>query len=365
MVGCMPLSGFRKAPILAPGVGAVKREDSAGERCYHGGFEMRSRGRVQETAQDTVQVNQGPPQVTILLATHNGERWLPEQLDSLLAQDHPALHIAIRDDASSDATPSLLAAFQERAGSRVTVLDNSTHTPRGSKANFAGLIEHALTRRPDSHFLFCDQDDRWHPDKISTLLAALPGDASAPALVCSDMRVVGSAGSPLANSFMDYQRLSPAAGLARLLVQNHVSGCASLFNRAALELAWPLPPAAPAHDWWLALLCAAGGRLAYCPQALLDYRQHADNAVGAQGFNARYLWQRARGSQGTSLAQLYSQAEALWERLQERGYDCPKALASFLATRGMARPRRLGALWSGGHTRSGLARNIPLWLETE
>lgn len=316
---------------------------------------------MQENAQDT----RDQPLATVLLATHNGERWLPALLDSLLAQDYPALQVVIRDDASSDATPKLLAAFRQRVGERVTLLQNPGDQPEGALANFAGLIDHALTRSSAAIFLFCDQDDIWHRDKVSRLLAALPRDTNAPALVFSDMRVVDTRGAPLADSFMGYQHLSPAAQLPRLLVQNHVSGCASLVNRAALELAWPLPPAAPMHDWWLALLCAAVGHLDHCTGALLDYRQHADNAVGAEGFNLRYLWRRARGGHGTSLAQLYAQAEALRERLLERGYGCPPSLASFIATRELTRIRRLYALYSGGHTRSGLARNIPLWLETE
>ncbi|MEE4190787.1 MAG: glycosyltransferase family 2 protein [Halieaceae bacterium] len=316
---------------------------------------------MQETDQDT----RDQPLASVLLATHNGERWLPELLNSLLAQDYPALQWVIRDDASSDATPELLAAFRQRAGERVTLLENPGNQPEGALANFAGLVDHALTRSTAEVFLFCDQDDIWHQDKVSRLLAALPRDTDIPALVFSDMRVVDACGAPLADSFLDYQHLSPAAQLPRLLVQNHVSGCASLVNRATLELAWPLPPAAAMHDWWLALLCAAAGRLEHCPEALVDYRQHADNAVGAEGFNLRYLWRRARGSRGTRLAQLYAQAEALRERLQERGHGCPPALASFIATRELTRTRRLYALWSGGHTRSGLVRNLPLWLETE
>lgn len=315
--------------------------------------------------QETAQYPSDQPLASVLLATHNGERWLPELLDSLLAQDYPALQWVIRDDASSDATPELLAAFRQRAGECVTLLESPGKQSEGAVANFAGLIDHALTRSTAEVFLFADQDDVWHPDKVSRLLAALPRDTNTPALVFSDMRVVDPSGAPLADSFMDYQHLSAAAQLPRLLVQNHVSGCASLVNRAALELAWPLPSAAAMHDWWLALLCAAAGHMDHCAQTLLDYRQHADNAVGAEGFNLRYLWRRARGSRGTRLARLYAQAEALRERLQERGYACPPALASFIATRELNRTRRFYALWSGGHTRRGVARNLPLWLETE
>ncbi len=342
-------------------MGAVNCGDSAGERCYHGHFIAYSRGCVQETVQETT----GQTPVTVLLATHNGERWLAELLESLLAQDYAELHIVVRDDASHDATPTVLATFRERARERITLLDNTRQTPEGSNANFKALIDHALTWRRESHFLFCDQDDIWQPDKVSVLLARMPADTSRPALAYSDMRVVDERGALIAGSFMEHQHLSPESGLSRLLVQNHVSGCASLVNRAALELAWPLPAATLVHDWWLALACAAGGHLEYCDRPLLDYRQHDDNAIGARGFNRRYLWHRARGDRGTRLAQLYAQAQALKTRLQQRGLASPDALESFVATRELGRWRRLRALCAAGHTRSGLVRNLPLWLETE
>ncbi len=301
----------------------------------------------------------------VLLATHNGETWLPEQLDSLLAQDHLALQFVVRDDASTDNTPALLEDFRERAPERVTLLPNPGTRPQGARANFAELMDHALNDRDEAYILFCDQDDSWHSDKVSALLAELPSKPGEPALVFSDMRVVDDSGKLIAESFMRYQHLSPHASLSRLLVQNHVSGCASLANRAALELAWPLPTAALMHDWWLALVSACVGTLCYREQPLQNYRQHEANAVGAAGYGTRYLWQRASGNRGTGLAALYEQAAALEARLTERDHPVPNGLASFLATRGMARLGRLRALLAAGHTRSGLVRNLPLWLETE
>ncbi|MEM0955565.1 MAG: glycosyltransferase family 2 protein [Pseudomonadota bacterium] len=300
----------------------------------------------------------------VLLATHNGAPWLPEQLDSLLRQNHPALHIVVRDDASTDDTPNLLRRWCERTPGRVTLLTNHSDSAEGHRANFSALVTHALQCRDEPFVLFCDQDDIWHPNKVSVLLACMP-ESKEPALVFSDMRVLGPSDGPVAASFLRHQSLSARAPLPRLLVQNHVSGCASVVNRAALELAWPLPEAALIHDWWLALVCASAGTLAYKDQALLDYRQHGSNSIGAPGYNTRYLWQRAAGERRTGLRMVYAQAAALEARLRERGRPIPEALSGLLEIRGKSRFVRFKSLLSGGYTRSGWIRNLPLWFGRE
>jgi hypothetical protein len=215
--------------------------------------------------------------------------------------------------------------------------------------------------RCGQYFLFCDQDDIWHPGKISALVDALNGCEDAqPALSFCDMHVVDASANRIADSFLDYQRLPQAGSLARLLVQNHISGCACLFNRAALALANPLPSAVLMHDWWLALLTAAAGEIRFCERALVDYRQHGKNAVGAAGYNARYLLKRAAGNRGVRLGELYRQADALSTRLTERGRALPDELADFSATAGLRQPRRALSLWRGGFIRRGWARNLPL-----
>ncbi len=298
----------------------------------------------------------------VLLATHNGAPWLEAQLDSLLSQDAGQLHIVARDDASTDTTPEILEAFRTRAPANFTLLDNPAGTAAGIHASFAALLKHALTERSEPHILFCDQDDLWYPDKLSSLLPLLQADPGRPALAYAEMRVVDDQQQTVADTFSTFQNLSPQAPLARLLVQNHVSGCASLFNRAALELACPLPAAALMHDWWLALVTACVGELQYYERPLQDYRQHGRNAIGAEGYSGRYLWRRASGDHGTGLAALYRQAATLETRLLERGFPVPAALASFLATRDITAFGRWRALRAAGHTRNGLLRNLPLWL---
>ena len=174
------------------------------------------------------------------------------------------------------------------------------------------------------------------------------------------MQVVDASLNSVAASFLDYQRLPRAEGLPRLLVQNHISGCACLFNRAALALSNPLPTEALMHDWWVALLTAAAGEIRFCEHALVDYRQHGGNTVGASRYNARYILRRAAGNRGVRLSELYRQAAAIGARLAQRGCALPDELADFSATARLSLPRRAWSLWRGGFTRRGWARNLPL-----
>lgn len=289
---------------------------------------------------------------------------MPALLDSLLAQDFSEVRILARDDASRDETPAVLADYQSRQRESFRILTGEQTVPRGAAANFAALMRAALDDgRCGQYFLFCDQDDIWHPEKVSALVDTLKGCKDArPALSFCDMRVVDASLNSVAASFLDYQRLPRAGGLPRLLVQNHISGCACLFNRAALALADPLPAEALMHDWWVSLLTAATGEIRFCERALVDYRQHGSNIVGATRYDTRYLLRRATGNRGVRLTELYRQADAIGARLAQRGCALPDALTAFSATARLSLPRRVWSLWRGGFTRRGWARNLPLLL---
>ncbi|MEP5765021.1 MAG: glycosyltransferase [Halieaceae bacterium] len=300
----------------------------------------------------------------VLLATCDGASWLPQLLDSVLAQDHPKLQILARDDCSEDATLDVLASYQQAAPGRISLLDNPGRERVGPRANFAALAEAALAApgaTPDSLYLFCDQDDLWHPGKVATLARHLPAVAAGePALCYCDMRVVDAGQELLADSFLEYQALPGTTQLPQLLVQNHISGCASLFNRAALELATPIADKALMHDWWLALLVAAAGEVSFCDEVLLDYRQHDKNSVGASGYSMGYVMRRSLDPDRVTLAKLYQQADALQQRLAEQGLELPASLVDFAETRLMSLPGRALRLWQAGFRKRGWLRNLPL-----
>ncbi len=237
-----------------------------------------------------------PPRVDILLAAHHGARYLGQQVESLLGQTYPRFRILVRDDASTDATPAVLAELAARWPAKIAIVD-----PRGrhlgSRGNFAALLDHADA----PYVMFCDQDDVWLPEKIARTLRTMQDveqrcGPDSPALVHTDLAVVDEALRPLGRSFWEYQHLHVRRGgtLNRLLMQNVVTGCAAMVNRPLVEKALPIPPEAVRHDWWFALVAAMIGQVEPVGEATVLYRQHGGNQVGALRWDAAHVVRKVR-----------------------------------------------------------------------
>lgn len=213
------------------------------------------------------------PLVAICMATYEPEPALLErQLDSIRAQTHERWVCLVSDDGSSG---ERLARLQELVDA-----DPRFTLSRGEgRLGFYLNFERALGMVPaEAEFVaLADQDDRWYPEKLATLVAAC-ADAT---LAYSDMRIVDEAGAVISQTFWD-GRSNNYTNLASLLLSNTVTGAASLFRRELLELALPFPPPVgdPFHDQWLASLALATGRIAYVDRPLYDYVQHGGAARG-------------------------------------------------------------------------------------
>jgi glycosyltransferase involved in cell wall biosynthesis len=230
--------------------------------------------------------------VDVLLATYNGERFLERQIESILEQMDSDCRLLIRDDGSSDGTLSLVQKFVSQEPHRVVLLNDQS--PRlGVCANFGRLIEHS-----DADYVaFCDQDDIWLPGHLSTPLERIKAveqdlGANTPVLAHTDLVVVDENLQTIAPSFWSYLNIDPYHGskLNRLLIQNVVTGSAMMINRALARWACPIPQSGvPMHDWWLALIASAFGRIETIPAKTVLYRQHSGNHVGAKHYDWRYI----------------------------------------------------------------------------
>lgn len=275
-----------------------------------------------------------PSKIVIALATYNGAAHLAEQVRSLQAQDFGDWQLLARDDGSVDGTRDLLAQLASE-DPRITVVESTARF--GVVRNFAELL--ARAERAGADYVFtCDQDDVWLPTKISRSLAAMTRleaerGRETPLLVHSDLAVVDHALRPLYPSFLRRQgiRHEESSPLNVLLVQNFVTGCASLMNKALLRLALPFPECCIMHDWWIAQCAAAGGAIGFLAEPTILYRQHGANQIGASGslgnlnvFNAAG---RKRFARSWKIGvQSVWQARALGQRLRERGGATPDVL---------------------------------------
>lgn len=226
--------------------------------------------------------------ILVLLACYNGEKYILEQLESIVNQSVDGVHILIRDDGSNDRTVEVVTNFI--AGSTHTNIKLVTNQScdKGHLSNFSALCKLAL-ESDFQYFCFSDQDDIWKKEKLEIQLSELKSVESntegsiPPVLVHSDLEVVNEQANTISESFIYFQGLPLPENhdFPQFLYQNVVTGCVSFFNRRMLEVAAPLPKSAVVHDWWFALCAKAFGELVFIPKSLILYRQHSGNAIGA------------------------------------------------------------------------------------
>jgi glycosyltransferase involved in cell wall biosynthesis len=212
--------------------------------------------------------------VAIAMATYNPPVALFEQqVESLRAQTHPDWICVISDDHSD---PKAFSAIQEVLGDDPRFRLSRSDQRLGFYRNFERAI--SLVTPEARYVALCDQDDRWYPEKLETLLGAI-GDSE---LVYSDQRLVDPSGGVIADSLWSGGRRNNRSNLVSLLLANSVTGAASMFTRETAAAALPFPefPGWQFHDHWLALVALARGRLAYVDRPLYDYVQHPKAILG-------------------------------------------------------------------------------------
>ncbi len=224
--------------------------------------------------------------ITILLAAYNGERYLAEQIESILLQTETRWKLVIQDDCSTDGTFVIAQNYASIYPDKIRVVQRGT--PSGSaKNNFSSMLEYVDTE----YWMTCDQDDVWLSNKIEITFFEMQNlerqNKGIPLLVHTDLTIVNENKNILAKSFFTYQKLDfTHDAFAYLLVQNIVTGCTAMMNRTLLKQMKAVPMDALMHDWWFALVAAAFGRIGFVNEPTILYRQHNDNSVGAKNANS-------------------------------------------------------------------------------
>lgn len=217
--------------------------------------------------------------VEVLLATYNSSDYLADMLESLLSQVHDDFHLVVSDDLSGDATLEILQAYAPRFRNPVVI--SQPETPSGgAMANFTRL----LGQSSGDYVFLADHDDIWLPDKIAGALRDLKaaeakwGVATPIAYHC-DLAVIDGAGRPTHPSYWAFKRLDPrvAEDLALSLIQPTMTGCAMAMNAALIKKSRPIPDGALMHDWWLALVAGAFGKVIHDKTPHIQYRIHGKN----------------------------------------------------------------------------------------
>lgn len=212
--------------------------------------------------------------IVVLLSTYNGEKYIEEQLDSILAQKNCQVDILIRDDGSTDGTLDIILSYCEK-NSNIKLSSSSGNNLKSAKS-FLQLIEDAGEYE---YYAFADQDDIWFADKLARGIAKLKSNSNI-ALYCSNAELVDAERKSLG-------RLAHRNGLPTdyksVLVGCGYMGCTMVMNRALVTAlkTHPMKREPVMHDYYVSCVCVAcGWTVFYDNTPTMYYRQHGSNTVG-------------------------------------------------------------------------------------
>ncbi|MBF0786587.1 glycosyltransferase family 2 protein [Streptococcus sp. 19428wC2_LYSM12] len=226
--------------------------------------------------------------VNIVLSTYNGEQFLAQQIESIQAQTFTDWNLLIRDDGSTDGTTDVIRQFMAK-DERIRWINEEHIENLGVIKSFHALVQY---EEADVYF-FSDQDDIWLPEKLQLALDEadlyLP---EVPLMIYTDLKVVDQNLQVVQESMIRSQSDHANTELVEELTENTVTGGVSMVNHALVQL-WNETDAILMHDWYLALLASAFGKLVYIDVATELYRQHGNNVLGARTWSKRmYKWLR-------------------------------------------------------------------------
>lgn len=257
--------------------------------------------------------------VVVLMSTYQGERYLGEQLKSILSQLPEDGRLLVRDDGSTDGT---VAVIEEFSDARITV-------QRGTNIGFGASFLTLPAAAPDDADLvmFSDQDDLWLPGKVERAARALLPLRDRPALYGSAQMLADQALQPLQVT----RRWPDPPSFRGALAENMITGCTAALNAPAVQL---LKRAGVAdgvhfHDWWMYLVVSAFGRVIFDPEPTLLYRQHGANQIGhGAGSLGRWLHMARFLGRNDWVGILLAQVHALW---QHYGADLEPSARALIA----------------------------------
>lgn len=299
--------------------------------------------------------------VTILMAVLNGEKYIAQQIESILQQTETEWKLIIQDDCSKDRTAEIVEKYANKFEGKIIFIERKT--PSGSaKDNFFSMLQYAGA----DYTMTCDQDDVWLPDKIEVTLKkmkAIEGKVGSdkPILVHTDLKVVDNNLNVLADSLFAFQKLdSTKDKLNNLLVQNIVTGCTMMVNRALTDKIQSVPNQAIMHDWWFALIASAFGYIGFVDKPTVLYRQHSGNEVGAKDVGSLYYKLKrlfAVEQTKSALDATYKQAEGFMDTYNDQLTEqYLKILAAYVSIPNVNKFKKLKIISKYDFRKSGLFR---------
>ncbi len=230
--------------------------------------------------------------IHILMATYNGEKYISEQINSLLNQTYQNWKLIIHDDNSKDGTVKIIKGYKRKYPDKIQFLDDDI-SDGGAKEKFTYL----LNKIDDNYdyIMFCDQDDSWLEHKIEDTLYKMikveNNHVNKPVLIHTDLKVVDEKLNIISESMFKYQKLNlnNQKDIKMISMENVITGCTMMLNKPLALLSKNIPTEVIMHDWWIAIITLKeNGIIEFVEEGTILYRQHELNTIGSKKVNLSY-----------------------------------------------------------------------------
>jgi glycosyltransferase involved in cell wall biosynthesis len=268
--------------------------------------------------------------VDILLATYNGEKYLQEQIESILNQTYTEFRLLISDDGSKDNTTKIIKSYAEKDNRIITFFHDEN---LGVIKNFEFLMKQVESK----YFMFSDQDDIWKEHKIEKSVQKIEEGYG---LVYSDLEVVDNNLNIMYSSYWKLKgfekKIKKYNNFESLYLNNYITGCTIISKKEFIEKVLPIPKNTNfiLHDYWLPLMVSQNNKIAYIEEPLIKYRQHKNNKIGSQKKSdtlksldeIRELFLRVKIEHFTTFIENEEKFEDKYKDLSKRSLDYFKGL---------------------------------------
>ena len=208
--------------------------------------------------------------ILVLMSTYNGEKYIKEQIESILEQEGVNVHLLIRDDGSKDGTMEILEDYS-KCYHNIEMYQGKN---LGACQSFFDLMKSANMEY--DYYAFADQDDVWEKDKLKAAISTIKEEAQIPRLYCGTYKLVDKDLKEIPQ-----KQTGKNISFGNALIESNCTGCTAVFNRKLLEVVRrQIPKTAYMHDWWLYLIASAFGKVFYDEIPYMMYRQHENNVLG-------------------------------------------------------------------------------------
>jgi glycosyltransferase involved in cell wall biosynthesis len=220
--------------------------------------------------------------VSVAMATYNGEKYLKQQIDSILSQLGNEDELIISDDHSSDQTRAIIKKYISE-DHRVKLFMNEE---KGVTSNF----ENAIKRTQNEIIFLSDQDDVWKPEKVKTVKDYYEKNPTIQ-MIMSDITVVDNHLNTTIESFYEFR--GSRAGVLKNIIKNSYIGCAMSFKKELKTKILPIPRNVPMHDMWIGLVADMNKSALLIPEKLIYYRRHDATVTSVENTSSlkeKLLW---------------------------------------------------------------------------